>query len=73
MLNDLNDIYYVIWKSITDKTKKARRPSNPAKSTHLWKGVLPTVLPVGKHTISVKATDMFDRTFNQTRHFIIEE
>jgi hypothetical protein len=61
------------WKSITDKTKKARRPSNPAKSTHLWKGPLSTKLPVGKHSIEVKFTDMFGRQFIQKSSYLIEE
>lgn len=61
------------WKSITDKTKKARRPSNPAKSTHLWKGPISTRLPAGKHIIEVSATDMFNRSFTQKSSFIIEE
>jgi hypothetical protein len=61
------------WKSITDKTKKARRPSNPAKSTHLWKAALTTDLPAGKHTLTVSATDMYNRTFTQKHSYIIEE
>jgi hypothetical protein len=60
------------WKSITDKTKKARRPSNPAKSTHLWKGILPADLSVGKHSIEVKATDMFNRSFTQKSSYSIQ-
>lgn len=61
------------WKSITDKTKKARRPSNPAKSTHLWKGLISTALPAGGHSIEVKATDMFNRSFTQKSSYIIED
>lgn len=61
------------WKSITDKRLKARRPSNPAKSTHLWKGPLPKDLPSGIHTIEVKATDMFNHTFTEKSTYKIEE
>ncbi|ACU02660.1 calcineurin-like phosphoesterase C-terminal domain-containing protein [Pedobacter heparinus] len=60
------------WKSITDKTKKARRPSNPAKSTHLWKGPISTRLQTGRHSIEVKATDMFNRSFIQKSSYTIE-
>lgn len=60
------------WKSITDKTKKARRPSNPAKSTHLWKGPISTRLQTGKHSIEVKVTDMFNRPFSQKSTYTIE-
>lgn len=61
------------WKSITDKTKKARRPSNPARSTHLWKATLPTNVSVGAHTIEVKAQDLFGRQFIQKGSYYIEE
>ncbi|SMC69708.1 calcineurin-like phosphoesterase C-terminal domain-containing protein [Pedobacter nyackensis] len=71
------DPFYVAevatWKTIADKTKKARRPSNPAKSTHLWKGPISTKLPIGEHTIEVKTTDMFNRTFTQKSSYVIEE
>lgn len=42
-----------------------RRPSNAVNSTHLWRGNIPTDLPVGEHRIEVRATDMFGRTFTQ--------
>lgn len=49
-----------------------RRPSNAVPSTHLWRGSIPTKLPVGQHTIEVKATDMFGRTFTQKASYRIE-
>lgn len=49
-----------------------RRPSNAAPSTHLWRGSIPTKLEVGEHTIEVKATDMFGRTFVQKGSYRIE-
>lgn len=61
------------WKRITDKTKKARRPSNPAKSTHLWKGILPSDLSPGTHAIEVKAVDVFGRSFSQRSSYTIVE
>lgn len=39
---------------------EGRRPSDVVPSSHLWKIKLPK-LPVGKHTITVEAKDIFDR------------
>ncbi|MEX0884079.1 MAG: calcineurin-like phosphoesterase family protein [Cyclobacteriaceae bacterium] len=50
-----------------------RRPSNPVTSTHLWRGSIPTNLPVGRHQIEVRATDMFGRTFTETSEYSISE
>ncbi len=52
------------WDTI-DKLAPGRRPSNAVNSTHLWRGSIPTNLPVGEHRIEVRATDMFGRTFTQ--------
>lgn len=41
-----------------------RRPSDPVKSTHLWRMKLPS-LTVGMHDITIKAIDMFGRTHTQ--------
>ncbi len=49
-----------------------RRPSNAVQSTHVWRGSIPTKLPVGEHTIEVKATDMFGRTFTQRSSYRID-
>src|SRR5690606_33665917 len=59
------------WKKITDKKIRGRRPSNPARSTHLWKATIPSTLTPGKHKISVKARDMFGRVFTEQREFLI--
>jgi len=50
-----------------------RRPSNPVKCNHLWRGNIPTNLPVGIHTIEIKAVDMFGRTFSQKSSYRIAE
>jgi hypothetical protein len=42
---------------------KGRRPSNPQVCSHLWQAAMPAVADEGNHTIEVKATDMFGRTF----------
>lgn len=59
------------WKKITDKKIRGRRPSNPARSTHLWKATIPPALAPGKYSISVKAKDMFGRVFTSEKEFRI--
>jgi hypothetical protein len=49
-----------------------RRPSNAVPSTHLWRGSIPTRLEAGEHTVEVKATDMFGRSFVQKGSYRIE-
>ncbi len=56
-----------------DSLIPGRRPSNASKSTHLWRAAFPTGLAVGEHTIEVRATDMFGRTFTQTRKFRVQD
>ncbi|WP_205499721.1 calcineurin-like phosphoesterase C-terminal domain-containing protein [Rufibacter psychrotolerans] len=58
---------------LAEELMPGRRPSNPAKSQHLWRGNIPTNLSVGEHAIEVKATDMFGRTFTQKGRYRIEE
>ncbi|MCH7400309.1 calcineurin-like phosphoesterase C-terminal domain-containing protein [Belliella kenyensis] len=43
----------------SEKLLEGRRPSLPAKSTHLWRASVPNNLPAGIHTIEVEATDLF--------------
>ena len=57
----------------TDKLMPGRRPSNAVNSTHLWRGNIPTNLPVGEHRIEVRATDMFGRTFTQQSTYRLAE
>ena len=35
----------------------------PSQTSHMWKGVLPATLSAGTHTITVRTTDMFGRTW----------
>lgn len=58
---------------LTDELFPGRRPSNPVNSTHLWRGGIPTNLPVGEHRIEVRATDMFGRTFTQQSTYRLAE
>lgn len=46
---------------LTEELMPGRRSSNPIKSEHLWRGNIPTDLETGKHTIEIKATDMFGK------------
>ncbi len=39
------------------------RPSNPAISKHVWRGRIPSDMPVGEQIIEVRVTDMFGRIF----------
>ena len=43
----------------SEELLQGRRPSNPQRSTHLWRANIPTNLPAGEHTIEVEATDLF--------------
>jgi hypothetical protein len=55
----------------TPELFEGHRPSYPVKCQHIWYGHLPAALPVGEHTIEVKALDMFGRTFMQTSSYRI--
>ncbi len=43
---------------------KGRRPSTPAPSLHLWRTGLPDGISLGTHTVDIRVTDMFGRTFS---------
>jgi hypothetical protein len=58
---------------LMESLEAGRRPSNPVNSTHLWRGAIPTNLPVGMHTITVRARDMFGRTHTGTSAYRIAE
>lgn len=47
---------------LTDDLFPGRRPSAAVNSTHLWRGGIPTNLPVGEYTIEIRAKDMFGKT-----------
>ena len=57
----------------TDELMPGRRPSNAVNSTHLWRGNIPTNLSIGEHSIEVRATDMFGRTFTQSSSYRLAE
>jgi Predicted phosphohydrolases len=49
-----------------------RRPTDAVPSAHLWRASIPTDLGVGTHTITVRATDDYGQTFEQTSSYRIE-
>ncbi len=57
---------------LTEELIPGRRSSNPIKSTHLWRGNIPTNLETGKHTIEVQAKDMFGKIYNATSSYTLE-
>ncbi|WP_207426675.1 calcineurin-like phosphoesterase family protein [Pedobacter sp. SYSU D00535] len=57
----------------TETLLSGRRPSNAAECKHLWRAAVPTNLKPGEHTIEVKATDMYGKTFTQTKKYTILE
>ena len=57
----------------TEELIPGRRPSNPVTSTHLWTGTLSLDLPIGEHTIEVKATDRFGKTHLGEKTYTILE
>jgi hypothetical protein len=57
----------------TDKLVEGRRPSNPQKSTHLWRANIPTNLETGDHLIEIEATDIFGNQHRASKSYRIAE
>lgn len=55
----------------TERLLTGKRPSVPAECKHLWRAPVPFNLEVGEHTIEVKATDMFGKSFVQSKKYTI--
>jgi hypothetical protein len=55
----------------TDTLLTGKRPSAPAISQHIWRGAIPFTLEPGTHQITVKATDRYGKTFEQTKDYRI--
>ncbi|WP_281765923.1 calcineurin-like phosphoesterase family protein [Neptunitalea lumnitzerae] len=48
------------------------RPSTPLPSSHIWASRMPSKLPLGKHTLEVKAVDWLGRTYiSEKKEFTI--
>jgi hypothetical protein len=74
-VDEIDPAYYqkVVHWDLTEELMPGRRPSDAEVSTHLWRGSVSTELPVGIHTLYVRATDMFDRVFIAERSIHVEE
>ncbi|RZL48537.1 MAG: metallophosphoesterase [Pedobacter sp.] len=55
----------------TETLLTGKRPSVAAECKHLWRLAVPANLAVGEHTIEVKATDMFGKTYTQSNKYKI--
>ncbi len=53
----------------TETLLSGRRPSAAADCHHLWRAAVPTNIQPGAHTIEVKATDMYGKSFTQTKQY----
>lgn len=58
---------------ISETLLKGRRPSNPVRSPHLWKGRLPFNIGIGTHTVEIKVKDMFGREYSDKQTYRIEK
>lgn len=58
---------------MTDELMAGRRPSDAQNSSHLWKGMISTELPVGTHVLHIQATDLFGRVFKEERSIRVDE
>jgi hypothetical protein len=50
-----------------------KRSSDPEKSTHVWRGNIPSDLALGQHTIEIKATDMSGKTHTANSNYRIDK
>ncbi len=57
----------------SEELLSGRRPSNPQPSAHLWRAGLPAIPDPGIHTIEVRASDLFGRTFTGSSTFKVTE
>ena len=57
----------------TETLLSGRRPSAAAECRHLWRAPIQVNIAPGEHTIEVKATDMYGKTFTQTKTYRVIE
>ncbi len=55
-----------------EKFPAGRRPSNPELSSHVWNAAFPGDLAVGRHTVEVRATDRYGKTFTASESFEVQ-
>jgi hypothetical protein len=66
------EVQNMLWDE-SDTLFKGRRPTESADCKHLWTAPLPCDIGIGTHSIEVRGTDMFGRTFTQKSSYRIEE
>lgn len=57
--------YTVLQFDNADTLIQARRPSTAIKSSHIWEVRLTNKIPVGQHTLEVRATDRYGKTHTE--------
>lgn len=74
-IDDYDPAYYRYVQDwdFDSNVKPERRPSNPQMSRHLWHAKIPVNLPIGIHTIEVRAKDIYGKTHTQTSSYEIKE
>lgn len=63
----------VMERDLMEQLEPGRRPPNPVDATHHYRGSIPTNLPLGKHIITIRAGDIFGRTFTKTSNYMVAE
>lgn len=58
---------------LAERLRSFDRAVEAAPSTHLWRGALPTDLPVGEHRIEVRAFDRWDGELRATTRYRLED
>ncbi|MDR2026569.1 MAG: calcineurin-like phosphoesterase C-terminal domain-containing protein [Prevotellaceae bacterium] len=61
--------HYVQEWDYIEEVRQGRRPSNPVRCTHLWHANIPSNLPAGKHTVEVRTTDRYGKTFSASKQY----
>ncbi|MEZ6055825.1 MAG: calcineurin-like phosphoesterase family protein [Planctomycetaceae bacterium] len=69
-VNEVDPKYQAVYEreeAILAGSAAFRKLPKPGRSTHLWKANLPADLPVGLHSITVRTTDLWGRTYESVR------
>jgi hypothetical protein len=73
MAEDPSYVALVYEWELSEVLMPGRRSSDPEKSTHVWRGSIPSDLALGQHTIEIKATDMFGKTHTASSSYRIDK
>ena len=75
-INEIDPRYQQVFDeeaAVLAETSAWRKMSNPKRSTHLWRAVLPNDVGAGTHLLRVRTTDMSGRTYESSRVIRVEE